>query len=112
MDNAIEQQITEIINEIILDLCPDFVLVPKYGGMMIEVIAGDEKSQIGGYFFYKARMSLEFSNGADLDDPNKYLEGGGKFRRHIKIYNANDIETKKFRTFLLQAIQKYLCKIT
>lgn len=105
MHGTIEREITEVINEIILDICPDSALVPKYGGMMIEVVAGDAKSQVAGYFFYKSHMSLEFSNGVDLNDPRNILEGGGKFRRHIKIDNVQDIENKNCRMFLEQAVK-------
>lgn len=108
MDDTLKNEIEQTMNEIILDLCPDVALVPKYGGIMIEVTAGDPRSQVGGYFFYKSHMSMEFSYGAVLHDPKNILEGRGKYRRHIKIRDVDDFENKKCRALLEQAVQTAL----
>lgn len=99
-----EQQIADAMVELVLQVCPDAALVPKYGGLMIEAVAGDSASHIGGYFFYAAHMSLEFSKGATFDDPNGVLEGGGQHRRHIKVRSLEDLESKHCREMLAQAL--------
>lgn len=62
----------------------------KYGGLIF-IKQGD---LLGGIFSYQDHLSLEFSKGADLDDPHGVLEGKGKFRRHIKFETFDDISTK------------------
>ena len=49
---------------------------------------------IGGIYTYKEHISIEFSNGADFIDTDSILEGGGKKRRHLKIYKNEDIVQK------------------
>lgn len=104
MQDATKTEITDNIVEILLEICPDFTSVSMYGGTIIEVIKGDPKTRIGGFFVYKAHVSVEFSHGASLDDPTKLLEGSGKYRRHIKLRSVDDIATKDCRGFLQQAI--------
>lgn len=104
MDDATKTQITDAIVEVLLDVCPDFSSVSMYSGTMVEIIKGDPKTQIGGFFVYKAHVSCEFSQGASLDDPKQLLEGSGKFRRHLKLRSVEDISAKEYRGFLKQAI--------
>jgi hypothetical protein len=102
MTPDIKTAITEKVNELILGICPDAGFTSKYGGTLIEAVAGDPNTAVGGLFFYESHASFEFSKGADLDDPNGHLEGKGKFRRHLKLKTAQDIEQKQLRTFLQQ----------
>lgn len=76
---------------------------PKYGGLVFELEEGNHKSGIGGVFISRNHISFEFSNGHLLDDPDNILQGGGKYRRHIKIRSFNDIEDKKLIDFFTQA---------
>lgn len=105
MTPQIEKEITDKVNELILALCPDAGFTSKYGGTLIEAVAGDPKSAIGGLFFYAQHASFEFANGATIDDPNKFLEGKGKYRRHIKLTTAQDIESKQLPFYLEQAFR-------
>ncbi|NOX92398.1 MAG: DUF1801 domain-containing protein, partial [Gammaproteobacteria bacterium] len=61
---------------------------------------------IGGIYVYEKHLSIEFSHGAELSDPNNILEGKGKKRRHIKIHVAKDIDEKKVDYFVRQALKK------
>jgi len=70
-----------------------------YGGIMFSL-----KEDFGGLFVRKNHISLEFSFGASMNDPQKILEGTGKFRRHLKIRSLSDIEDKKVEYFVEQAI--------
>ncbi|MBK7502643.1 MAG: DUF1801 domain-containing protein [Polaromonas sp.] len=71
----------------------------KYGGILFT-----SGVQFCGVFAYKDHISLEFGHGAAIDDPYGYLEGNGKFRRHLKLLNADDIKTKKLDAYLPLAL--------
>lgn len=57
-----------------------------------------------GIFPYKSHVSLEFSQGYLFKDKNNILEGTGKFRRHIKFNNLEQIEEKQTGFYIQQAI--------
>lgn len=59
---------------------------------------------IGGIYSYKEHVSIGFSNGADFIDNDSILEGGGKKRRHLKIYENDDIVQKNVEYFVSQAV--------
>lgn len=71
-----------------------------YGG--IGIYFG--KKLIGGVWVHTKHISVIFSEGYRLEDPDNILEGGGKFRRHIKIFSDDDVKEKKVEFF----IQKYV----
>ena len=73
----------------------------KYGGLVFNVDA----KLICGLFIRKKHISLEFSLGVMMSDPDKYLEGNGKHRRHLKIFNKNDIKNKKVQFYVSQAFK-------
>ncbi|MEO9896124.1 MAG: DUF1801 domain-containing protein [Paracoccaceae bacterium] len=102
MDESVKAQIAQELSEIILDVMPDAAMLDKYGGIIVERIAGDPKTQCCGYFIYAQHVSLEFSSGVLLPDPDNILEGKGKLRRHIKLKNSQDLQTKQCRRFLEQ----------
>jgi len=101
------QIIEETIKEIVENIAPDATYVPKYGGELIEAVAGDAKSQIGGIFAYANHVSLEFSHGYAFDDPNGHLEGTGKYRRHLKFHGIDDVTAKKAEFYLKQALADF-----
>ena len=70
-----------------------------YGGIMFYI-----DNPFCGLFVYKKHISLEFSNGAEFTDPDKLLEGNGKFRRHLKVSSPEDIEAKKVSYYVKQAL--------
>ena len=47
---------------------------------------------------------MEFGKGSTFDDPNKYLEGGGKYRRHLKFTSLEDVKAKNPIYYLKQAL--------
>ncbi len=73
-----------------------------YGGLMFYC----NQEMMSGIFFYKEHISIEFGKGSEFNDLNAVLEGKGKFRRHIKIFNIEEIESKKIETYIQQAIDK------
>lgn len=70
-----------------------------YGGIMFSLDADD----FGGLFVRKNHISFEFTKGFLMKDPNKLLEGKGKFRRHLKIKFLDDVKNKNVDLFVKQA---------
>lgn len=79
------------------ELCEEI----KYGGPCFNL----NNELIGGIFLYKQHLSIEFSQGSSFDDPQNLLEGKGKHRRHLKIHQETDIENKKIKEFIAQAVK-------
>ena len=104
MDAVLAAQIEAAIKEMVACLCPEARGRAMYGGTIFERRPGIYKSGFGGVFCYQHHVSLEFSRGAELEDPAGVLEGKGKMRRHIKLRALSDIETKHVEAYLRQAI--------
>ncbi|MGI9271211.1 MAG: DUF1801 domain-containing protein [Woeseiaceae bacterium] len=100
---ATAEQLTREIDEIIEEISPDAGRRSMYGGIVFESVAGNPKTMVCGHFTYKNHVSLEFSNGYQLCDPEKVLEGKGKYRRHIKLTSQSDIGDKFVRSMIEQA---------
>lgn len=103
MEAGTSERIVDRLKALILLVEPQAVLVEKYGGLVAEADPGQTTSQFCGVFAYKSHVSLEFTDGAHLNDLDGLLEGNGKRRRHIKIASLGDIEAKKCKEFLHQA---------
>ena len=58
----------------------------------------------GGVFAYQAHVSVEFSQGAAIDDPFGYLEGAGKGRRHVKLRRLGDVKASRLAAYLPLAL--------
>jgi len=87
------------LQNIILSICPKAQKEIKYGGLVFNVDA----ELICGIFIRQKHISVEFGFGNTFLDPKGYLEGSGKYRRHLKIMNDDDIENKDVRFFVSQA---------
>jgi hypothetical protein len=74
----------------------------KYGGILFHA---DPDRFFCGVFAYKAHVSVEFSHGARIVDPWGHLEGGGKFRRHIKLHSLSDLDDKRVDAYLPLALR-------
>jgi hypothetical protein len=72
----------------------------KYGGILFT-----SGVQFGGIFAYKSHVTIEFGNGAKINDPFGYLEGTGKGRRHVKLVTVSQIQDKKLAQYLSLALQ-------
>lgn len=107
MDEITKTQIVEELTELSIDLAPDAILRSMYGGIVIELIADVAKSRVGGFYVYAGHVSFEFANGTSFRDPHGLLEGSGKFRRHVKLHDLEDVRAKDCRGFLLQALEVY-----
>ncbi len=72
----------------------------KYGGILFT-----SDVQFCGVFAYKKHVSVEFNKGAQVADEFGHLEGGGKGRRHVKLYSVNDIESKHLAHYIPLALE-------
>lgn len=103
MDETEKTDIIQRLKAVVISITPDAAFVQKYGGLVVESGPGQSKTQFCGFFAYKSHVSLELTNGALLDDPDKFLEGCGKYRRHIKLFSLADVVEKRCENFLCQA---------
>lgn len=72
----------------------------KYGGIMFSHTAF-----FCGVFAYSGHVTVEFGRGYLLEDHHRMLEGGGKYRRHIKLFSLADVETKRLADYVRQAYE-------
>ncbi|MDP8171354.1 DUF1801 domain-containing protein [Pasteurella skyensis] len=72
-----------------------------YGGIMFSI----NNKDFGGLFVRKQHISFEFVEGFLMEDPNKLLEGTGKYRRHLKIRTIDDLQNKNVEYFIKQAVR-------
>ena len=89
------------LRKAILKISPDTQEEIKYGGLVFNV----NTKLICGIFIRKKHISLEFSFGMMISDPDKYLEGNGKYRRHLKIFDKKDLRNKKVESYVSQAFK-------
>lgn len=73
----------------------------KYGGITYHVSG----NIIGGIYSYKGHISIEFSQGVQLSDPDALLQGSGKLRRHLRINHDDDYNVDAVTTYVKQAIK-------
>jgi hypothetical protein len=100
----IDEQKGEILitlRKLILKTFPKTGEEIKYGGLVFII----DKRLFCGIFLRKNHMSVEFDYGAEMSDPDKLLEGSGKYRRHLKINNLDDIMNKKVEFYLKQSFK-------
>jgi len=57
------------------------------------------------YMVTKEHVIFGFMRGAILRDPEKLLEGTGKYLRHVKLRSAADVRRSEVRTLLEQAAE-------
>ncbi len=104
MDAGTQTMIENRLRDVVAEICPAAQYIPKYNGIMIALAEGDKPAFFGGYFFYAKHASVEFSFGAGFNDPEGHLEGGGKYRRHVKLHRPEDVAAKNVKGFLAQAL--------
>lgn len=86
-------------------------------------LPAEEKIMYGGLVFVSDRMfcgifarknyvTVEFDCGAKMKDPIGVLEGSGKYRRHLKLYDMKDIEKKQVLFFISQSFNLPLEKVS
>ena len=89
-----------ILRDIVFEIYPKTDERMMYGGIMFSV----DNDDFGGLFVRKNHISFEFIKGFLMKDPNKLLEGNGKYRRHLKIKSIDDVKNKNVDLFVKQAV--------
>lgn len=92
--------VVEAVRALVYSLLPQATERVMYGGLMYAT-----RDDFCGVFAYQKHVSVEFGRGCDLHDIAGVLEGGGKFRRHIKLFSVSDIEAKSLAQYIVQAEQ-------
>lgn len=92
-------EILTSLRKMILEISSNAQEEIKYGGLVFNIDA----ELICGIFIRKKHISLEFSFGMMMSDPDNYLEGKGSYRRHLKIFDKKDIKNKKVEFYATQA---------
>ena len=88
------------IRKIFFDNFADVQEKIMYGG----IIFFNKTEMFSGIFVYKNHISVEFSRGSEMKDPEHRLEGKGKFRRHLKILSFGDISGKDVAYYIKQSV--------
>ena len=99
MINDEQFNILQKLREIVFNVNPKTDERIVYGGIMFSL-----NDDFGGIFVRKNHISFEFGNGFTMNDPDKLLEGTGKFRRHLKVRSLSDIDDKKVEFFVKQSM--------
>jgi hypothetical protein len=89
------------LRKLVLEVAPDAKEEIKYGGLVFII----NDILFCGIFVSKKHISVEFVNGAEMQDPDNFLEGGGKYRRHLKIFHYEDIKNKKVEYYIKQSFE-------
>jgi hypothetical protein len=97
--NSEQAEILVMIETLFNEVSQELTEKIKYGGLVFF----KHDTLIGGIFPYKNHISIEFSTGADFDDPSGLLEGKGKRRRHLKVRTYGDIDILNPVFFIEQA---------
>jgi len=82
----------------VLALAPGISEQVKYGGLLF-----GHPQPFCGLFAYRQHVSLEFGQGARLNDEAGLLQGKGKQRRHLKLQQQTDIDTLQVWQYLQAA---------
>ncbi|MBK6265258.1 DUF1801 domain-containing protein [Marivirga sp. S37H4] len=99
MDSEKAQPLIDI-REIILETYPEAKEKIMYGGIVFSL----NNELFSGIFLNKNHITIEFSNGYLMKDPNGHLEGKGKYRRHLKVMKREDVLSKEIAYFVKQAV--------
>jgi len=91
------------LEEFIQSCIPNCSRVSKYGGTLFTLKPNAKEGQFCGIFVHSAHVQLSFSNGSQLTDIRKILEGSGKYRRHINFTSANQIDYDYLKVLICQA---------
>ena len=92
--------LVEAVRALVKKTFTPFAEEVKYGGILFA-----SGVQFCGVFAYKGHVSVEFSQGARIDDVYGHLEGSGKGRRHLKLVSIEDITSKQLAQYLPLALK-------
>jgi len=100
-----QAEIVSEIRRIILSAAPDASEAMKWAQPVYEVA--------GPFAYIKAfknSVNFGFWRGADIHDPQEFLQGSGEKMRHYKLTSLEDINQQVFVDFIHQAVKLNLTK--
>ncbi len=89
------------LRKMVFKLAPVAEEKKMYGG----IIFSSPGRMFCGLFLRKNHISVEFDLGYLLEDKDKLLEGSGKYRRHLKIHNQEEVIKKKVERYIKESYQ-------
>ena len=92
-------EIVTTLRKLVSAISPNVKEEIKYGGLVFV----SDKRLVCGIFIRKNHISVEFDRGVELQDPDNFLEGSGTRRRHLKIFQKEDIKNKKAEYYIKQS---------
>lgn len=96
-----KMEIVISLRELALAIVPEAKEEIKYGGLVFFT----SHRLFCGIFTRKNHISLEFDRGAEIENSDNFLEGGGKYRRHLKLFKKEDIKNKKAGYYIRQCFK-------
>jgi len=94
-------EIVVSLRDLVLNIAPNAEEEIRYGGLVFV----SNNRLFCGIFVRKNHTSVEFDRGAQMQDLDNFLEGSGKYRRHLKIYKREDIKNKKVAYYVKQSFK-------
>lgn len=98
--NEAHYQLVQEVRALVRDLVNTVSEEVKYGGILFS-----SDVMFAGVFAYKEHVTVEFGQGAKIQDTFGFLEGSGKFRRHIKLKLSSDIEDRRLADYVRLALE-------
>ena len=98
--DTVKFKIVELVLSIVFKVYPKVLERIIYGGIMFSL-----EKDFGGLFVSKYHVSFEFGEGSKMTDLGNFLEGTGKFRRHLKLKSSGDVKDKGVSFFVAQAVR-------
>ena len=105
MENNIKN-LASLANELvdfIQSSVPTSSKLSKYGGTIFTLEPAEKEGQFCGVFIYSKHVQLSFSNGSQLNDTRKILQGSGKYRRHVNLKINDKIDYEYLKDLIHQA---------
>jgi hypothetical protein len=101
-------EMVEFLRNLIIELHPDTVEVPRPGERSLGYGIGPKKmSEAYAYLMPQTDyVNLGFYHGASLKDPEGLLEGTGKGLRHVKVYDLEQAGQLAVRQLILESIDE------
>ncbi len=95
------------LREMVLKEAPEGVekLVQVYALVFWYSLTGKMSDAFCQVVTYTKGVNLMFNRGAELDDPDGVLAGGGKIIRHIKVRRPEDLKNPHLRKFIRAALK-------
>lgn len=99
------QQLAREARDLVLSVSPEAHedIETSWGGYLLFKQVAGAGTTVCWLSLHKKHVSIGFSNGTEMADPEGLLQGSGKRQRHVKIKTSSDLAKPALRTLLEQA---------